>query len=52
MGRRLQFDCHGVLEGCMYKSSLTRSWQVAYAWAFIVKFDMKAKIRRLECLEE
>ena len=28
------------------------SWQVAYVWAFIVKFDQRDKIRKLECLEE
>lgn len=28
------------------------SWQVAYVWAFIVKFQQLDKIRRLECLEE
>ncbi len=28
------------------------SWQVAYVWAFIVKFGQIDKIRKLECLEE
>ncbi|ORX37258.1 hypothetical protein BD324DRAFT_625436 [Kockovaella imperatae] len=27
-------------------------WQVAYVWAFIVKFDQQSKIRKLECLED
>ncbi|WOO76837.1 uncharacterized protein LOC62_01G000452 [Vanrija pseudolonga] len=27
-------------------------WQVAYTWAFIVKFNLRDKIRRLECLED
>ncbi|EIW67671.1 hypothetical protein TREMEDRAFT_14561, partial [Tremella mesenterica DSM 1558] len=28
------------------------SWQVAYVWAFIVKFNQLEKIRKLECLED
>lgn len=28
------------------------SWQVAYVWAFIVKFNQKEKIRSLESLAE
>ena len=32
--------------------SLQRSWQVAYVWAFIVKFQQINHIRKLECLEE
>ncbi|KAK4684593.1 hypothetical protein P7C73_g5580, partial [Tremellales sp. Uapishka_1] len=27
-------------------------WQVAYTWAFIVKFDQMDKIRKLECLDD
>ncbi|RSH88528.1 uncharacterized protein EHS24_001073 [Apiotrichum porosum] len=27
-------------------------WQVAYTWAFIVKFELRDKIRNLECLED
>ncbi|KAL7423050.1 hypothetical protein Q5752_002349 [Cryptotrichosporon argae] len=27
-------------------------WQVAYVWAFIVKFGLLERIRRLECLED
>ncbi|KAL1413154.1 hypothetical protein Q8F55_000903 [Vanrija albida] len=27
-------------------------WQVAYTWAFIVKFNLRDKIRRLECLDD
>jgi hypothetical protein len=28
------------------------SWQVAYVWAFIVKFNQKERIRGLESAEE
>jgi hypothetical protein len=28
------------------------SWQVAYVWAFIVKFGQLDRIRKLECVEE
>jgi hypothetical protein len=34
------------------KKELTSSWQVAYVWAFIVKFQQINHIRKLECLEE
>lgn len=31
---------------------LTRSWQVAYVWAFIVKFGLLSRISSLLTLEE
>ena len=37
----------GVREG-----ALMGSWQVAYVWAFIVKFNQKERIRGLESAEE
>jgi len=34
------------------EGALTDSWQVAYVWAFIVKFNQKERIRGLESAEE
>ena len=34
------------------RGALIDSWQVAYVWAFIVKFNQKEKIRGLESAEE
>ncbi|WVQ96511.1 hypothetical protein IAU59_003616 [Kwoniella sp. CBS 9459] len=31
---------------------LDDDWQVAYVWAFIIKFNLRGRISRLECIED
>ncbi|WVF68996.1 hypothetical protein IAT40_003770 [Kwoniella sp. CBS 6097] len=31
---------------------LEDDWQVAYVWAFIIKFNLRGRISRLECMED
>ncbi|WRT67967.1 uncharacterized protein IL334_004941 [Kwoniella shivajii] len=41
---------HHVVEAQV--SNLDEDWQVAYTWSFIIKFNLRSKISRLECLED